>query len=130
MAIHLNNKALALIDNKNNTKIICYLDRGEVCGFVFGGGNGGRVHLVNNLTEIFPLHGRHLPLPARPHNIPLLLGLVAAVGGIHHFNWCILQCLELFLVSVCPGTSRLNPTTTLFNELFLECPPCHLIPHL
>ncbi len=35
MAIHLNNMVLAAVDNKNNTKIKCYLDKGDVCGFVF-----------------------------------------------------------------------------------------------
>ena len=46
MVIHLKNKVLALMDNKNNTKVICYLDGGDVCGFVFvvsgviGGGSG------------------------------------------------------------------------------------------
>ena len=50
MVIHLNNKALAPMDDKNNTKIIRYLDGGAVCGFIVidsgsgsgsGGGGGG-----------------------------------------------------------------------------------------
>ncbi len=105
------------MDNKNNTKIIRYLEGGDVCGFVFigvgSGGCGGRVHLVDPLTEILPLCGHHLP--ARPHNIPLLFGLVAAVGGIHHLKWRILQRLELFLVGVLPPTSCLDPTTAPFD---------------
>ena len=67
------------MDNKDNTKIIRYLDGGDVCGFVVvgggsGGGGGGRVHLVDHSTDILPLCGCHLP--ACPHSIPLLLGLV------------------------------------------------------
>ncbi len=49
LAIHLNNKKLASMDNKNNTKVTHYLDGGDVCGFLVGsvvGGGGGRVHLV------------------------------------------------------------------------------------
>ena len=62
------------MDNKNNTKIICYLDGGDVCGFVVvsigvvvgsgsgsGGGSGGsggsgRIHLIDHLTEIPHFH--------------------------------------------------------------------------
>ena len=50
------------MDNKKNTKVIRYLDWGDVCGFVFvvvgvvigsgGSGNGGRVHLIEYSTEI------------------------------------------------------------------------------
>ena len=84
------------MDNTIKNKIIRYLDGGDVCGFVFvgggsggnGGGGGRRVHLVDHSTEILPLLGCHLP--ARPHNIPLLLGLVAAVGGIRHLDRRIL----------------------------------------
>jgi hypothetical protein len=61
--IHLNIWALASIINKKNTKVIRYLDGGDVCGFVFvivvvvgggsgGRGGGGRVHLVDHSTEI------------------------------------------------------------------------------
>ena len=57
MAIHLKNKALASMDDKNNTKVVCYLDGGDVCGFVgsggvgsgggvIGSGGGGRVYLL------------------------------------------------------------------------------------
>ena len=85
------------MDNENNTKIIRYLDGGDVCGFIFfiisvvgvGSGSGGGIHLVDHSTEILPLLGCHLP--ARPHNIPLLLGLIVAVGGIHHLDRRILQ---------------------------------------
>ena len=68
LAIHLNNKALALMENENNTKLIHYLDGGDVCGFIVGsvvGGGSGRVHLIEWSTEILPLLGRHLP--ARLH---------------------------------------------------------------
>ena len=50
------------MDNDNNTKLIRYLDWGDVWGFVFvgggvvigssGSGAGGRVHLVDHSTEI------------------------------------------------------------------------------
>ena len=80
------------MDNKNNTKILLYLDQGDVCGFIFVGSGGscggGCVHLVDHSTEILPLLGRHLP--AHPHNIPLLLGLLAAIGGIRHLDQRIL----------------------------------------
>ena len=51
LAIHIIIKALALMDNKNNTKVMGYLDGGDVCWFVFviskgNGGGGGHVHLV------------------------------------------------------------------------------------
>ena len=69
MVIHLKNKVLALMDNKNNTKVICYLDGGDVCGFVFivfvsvgvGGGESGRFHLVDHLTDRMLI-----PLPFQP----------------------------------------------------------------
>ncbi len=51
------------MDNKNNTKVMCYLDGGDVCWFIFGvggivgGGSGSSgggkwVHLVDHSTEI------------------------------------------------------------------------------
>ena len=67
-----------MIDNKN-TKIICYLDGGDVCGFVVvvvgvgvGGGGGcgrggGRVHLVNLLMEIL------IPQPFQPPPLQTLV---------------------------------------------------------
>jgi hypothetical protein len=68
--IHLKNKVLASTDNKNNTKVIHYLDGGGVCGFIFvvfvvvrvggGGGEPGRVHLVDHLMEIL------IPRPFQP----------------------------------------------------------------
>ncbi len=58
------------MENKNNYKIICYLDGGDVCGFVIGGigsgivvgsgsGGGGR-DLVDHLMEIL------IPRPFQP----------------------------------------------------------------
>ena len=51
LAIHIIIKVLASMDNKNNTKLMHYLDGGDVCWFVFGvcgivSGGVGRVHLV------------------------------------------------------------------------------------
>ena len=45
LAIHIIIKALASIDNQNNTKVMRYLDGGDVCWFIFGVGGivgGGR----------------------------------------------------------------------------------------
>ncbi len=73
MAIHLNIKASALLDNKNNNKVICYLDGGDVCGFVFivggivvgsGGGGSRCTHLLDH-----SLDGDTNP-PALPAPIP------------------------------------------------------------
>ncbi len=77
------------MNNKKTTNIICYLDEGDVWGFVCvcsdsGMGGGRHIYLVDHLMEILPLLGGHLP--ACLHNITLLLSLVAAVGGIHHLN--------------------------------------------
>ncbi len=71
---------LALTDNKNNTKVICYLDGGDVCGFIFvvfvvvavggssgGGGERGCVHLVDHLTEIL------IPWPFQPPPLQALV---------------------------------------------------------
>jgi hypothetical protein len=55
------------MDDKNNTKVVCYLDGDDVCGFVFvvGGvvgdsGGGERVHLADHSTEIL------IPRPFQP----------------------------------------------------------------
>ena len=67
------------MNNNNNTKIIRYLDGGDVCGFVVvvvgvgvGGGGGcgrggGRVHLVNLLMEIL------IPRPFQPPPLQTLV---------------------------------------------------------
>ncbi len=75
------------MDNKNNTKVICYLDGGDVCGFVFvvigivvgsgGGGGGGRIHRVNHLTKIL------IPWPFQPLPPQALVDCgVVEVGGL------------------------------------------------
>ncbi len=38
------------MNNKNNTKVICYQDGGDVCGFIVSGvigGGGGCIHCEN-----------------------------------------------------------------------------------
>jgi hypothetical protein len=71
-ARHIIIKALASMDNQNNTKVMRYLDGGDVCWFVFGvggivgggsgsGSGGKRVHLIDHSTEIL------IPWPFQPH---------------------------------------------------------------
>ena len=65
------------MDNQNNTKVMPYLDGGDVCWIVFGvggivgggggsGGGGKRVHLVNHSME--DPHPLALPAPT-PANV-------------------------------------------------------------
>ena len=114
------------MNNKNNTKIMRYLDRGDVCGFVFvcGGGDSiRRVHLVDHLMEILPLLG-HL-LPACPHNIPLLLGLVTAIGGIRRLNRRKLPPPPPLPLCCCPAIAA---TTAVHTKMPPPPPHCYHLP--
>ena len=57
------------MDKRNNTKIIHYLDGGDVCGFVVviagsgSGGGGRRIHLVDHSTKILIPRPFQLPPP-------------------------------------------------------------------
>ncbi len=76
------------MDNQKNTKVMRYLDAGDVCWFVFGvgsivgGGSGSgrggkRVHLVNHSTEIL------IPWPFQPPPPQMLVDCgVVEVGDL------------------------------------------------
>ncbi len=76
------------MDNQNNTKVMRYLDGGDVCWFVFGvggivgsgsgsGGGGKRVHLVDHSTEIL------IPWPFQPPSPQMIVDCgVVEVGNL------------------------------------------------